>query len=83
VPLNDVVNQVVNAEDGTAVDSVMIDGRMILDRRRFTTVDVRGLRAKAECAVERMRSVNAEALALGSRHYHVDRFVDDTVRSRT
>lgn len=98
VPLNDVVNQVVNAEDGTAVDSVMIDGRMILDRRRFTTVDVRGLRAKAERAVERMRSVNAEALALaarlepvfgsfcvalGSRPYHVNRFVDDTVRIRT
>lgn len=96
VPLNDVVNLMVNAEDGTAVDSVTIDGRMVLDLGRFTTVDVRGLRAKAERAVERMRSVNAEALALaarlepvfgsfcvalGSRPHHVNRFVDDTARS--
>jgi 5-methylthioadenosine/S-adenosylhomocysteine deaminase len=92
VPLNDVVNQVVNAEDGTGVDSVMIGGRMILDRGRFTTVDSNGLRAKAERAVERMRAANAAALelaerlepvfgsfciALGSRPYHVQRFVED------
>jgi len=97
VPLNDVVNQVVNAEDGTAIDSVMIGGRMIRDRGRFTTVDYAGLRAKAERAVERMRMANAAALelaerlepvfgsfcvALGSRPYHVNRFVDDTVRSK-
>ena len=92
VPLNDVINQVVNAEDGTAVDSVMIGGRMILDRGRFTTIDTKGLAARAERAVARMRDVNAQALrmaadledvfgsfciALGSRDYHVHRFVDD------
>ena len=85
-----------NAEDGTAVDSVMIGGRMILDRGRFTTVDYEGLGAKAQRAVERMRSVNAEALelasrleavvgsfcnALGSQPYHVHRFVDDGERA--
>ncbi len=92
VPLNDVTNQIVNAEDGTGVDSVMIGGRMILERGRFTTIDYDGLAAKAERAVERMRAVNAEALelasrlepmvgsfciALGSQPYHVHRFVDD------
>ena len=92
VPLNDVTNQIVNAEDGTGVDSVMIGGRMILDRGRFTTVDYDGLAAKAEHAVERMRGVNAEALelanrleplvgsfciALGQEPYHVHRFVQD------
>jgi len=92
VPLNDVTNQIVNAEDGTGVDSVMIGGRMILDRGRFTTVDYDSLAAKAERAIERMRGVNAGALelanrlepvvgsfciALGSQPYHVHRFVQD------
>jgi guanine deaminase len=92
VPLNDVTNQIVNAEDGTGVDSVMIGGRMILERGRFTTVDYDGLAEKAERAIERMRGVNAEALelanrlepvvgsfciALGSQPYHVHRFVED------
>ena len=92
VPLNDVTNQIVNAEDGTGVDSVMIGGRMILERGRFTTVDYDSLAEKAERAIERMRGVNADALelanrlepvvgsfciALGSQPYHVHRFVAD------
>lgn len=66
---------------------------MILDNGRFTTVDVASLSARAERAVARMRDVNVDALraaaaledvfgsfciALGSRPYHVHRFVDDT-----
>jgi guanine deaminase len=96
VPLNDVTNQIVNAEDGTGVDSVMIGGRMILERRRLTTVDYDSLAARAERAIERMRGVNAEALelahrlepvvgsfciALGSQPYHVQRFVEDDAAS--
>ena len=34
LPLNDPVNQLVHSEDGTAVDSVMIGGRMVVDNRR-------------------------------------------------
>jgi guanine deaminase len=92
VPLNDLSNQIVNAEDGTGIDSVMVGGRMIVERGRFLTVDYASLAEKAERAVERMRSANAEALALaaklepmfgsfcialGSRPYPVQRFVDD------
>ena len=43
VPFNDPTNQVVLTENGAAVDSVMIGGRMVLDRGRFTTFDVRAL----------------------------------------
>jgi 5-methylthioadenosine/S-adenosylhomocysteine deaminase len=96
VPLNDITNQVVNAEDGTAVDSVMIGGRMILDRGHLTTIDVAALSRRAQNAVARMRNVNDEALraaaaledvfgsfciALGSRDYHVHRYVEDDARS--
>jgi|SRR6185503_7061068 len=92
VPLNDLSNQIVNAEDGTGIDSVMVGGRMIVERGRFLTVDYNSLAEKAERAVERMRAANADALALaarlepvfgsfcialGSRPYRVQRFVDD------
>jgi guanine deaminase len=63
IPLNDPTNQVVHAEDGTAVESVMIGGRMIVDRRRLTTVDVSRLATTVEEAVGRLRALNAEARA--------------------
>jgi len=67
VPLNSAINQVVNAEDGTGVDSVMIGGRMVLDRGRLTTIDESRLAADAEAAMERLWEVNGEGLALAMR----------------
>jgi len=67
IPLNNAINQVVNAEDGTGVDSVMIGGRMILDNGRLTTINVDRLRSGAEAAMERLRSVNGKALDLALR----------------
>jgi 5-methylthioadenosine/S-adenosylhomocysteine deaminase len=67
VPLNDVANQVVNAEDGTAVASVMVDGRMVYDGGRFAHVNLADLRVKAQEAAERLRNVNAEARELAAR----------------
>jgi guanine deaminase len=61
IPLNDATNQVVHAEDGGAVDSVMIGGRMVVDGRRLTTVDVARLATRVEEAVGRLRALNAEA----------------------
>ncbi|HSD44344.1 MAG TPA: amidohydrolase family protein [Burkholderiales bacterium] len=89
VPLNDVVNQIVFAEDGTGVDSVMIGGRMVLDRGTLTTVDLGRMRTQAEEAVARLAAANAEQKALSeklepyvgqycgglaARPYHVHRF---------
>lgn len=67
IPLNSAVNQVVNAEDATGVNSVMIGGRMILDDGRLTTVDLDRLTAGAEAAMERLWSVNGRALELALR----------------
>jgi guanine deaminase len=89
VPLNDVVNQIVFAEDGTGVDSVIIGGRLVLDRGKHTTVDLARVRAQAEEAVARLAAANAEQKALSeklepyvgqycgglaARPYHVHRF---------
>jgi guanine deaminase len=48
IPMNDPVNQLVHTEDGTAVHSVMIGGRMIVENRKLLTVDLARLAEKAE-----------------------------------
>ncbi|HWV88602.1 MAG TPA: amidohydrolase [Burkholderiales bacterium] len=67
IPLNDLLNQIVFAEDGTGVESVMIGGRWVMRERKLLTVDVQALKAKAEEAVARLRAANAEAKALGEK----------------
>jgi cytosine/adenosine deaminase-related metal-dependent hydrolase len=62
VPLNNALLQIVNSESAGAVDSVMIDGRLVLERRRLTTVDEGRVRAQAEAAAARLREANAEAI---------------------
>lgn len=91
VPLNDAANQVVNCEDSSAVDSVMIGGRMVLKGRQFTEFDYDNLRKRAAAAVGRMHEANAEprkrmeAMAefvshhctgLVCQDYHVERRID-------
>jgi guanine deaminase len=89
IPLNDPVNQVVHTEDGSGVESVMIGGRLVVDRGRLTTVDTAKLAAMAEAAVARLRAVNEPARrlveklevvvgsfcrGLAGRPYHVQRY---------
>jgi guanine deaminase len=90
IPLNDPTNQLVHTEDGGAVTHVMIGGRMVVENRRVTTVDVRALARQAEAARQRLARVNAPTRALfeqlapivgrycpGLAHtpYHVTRYV--------
>jgi 5-methylthioadenosine/S-adenosylhomocysteine deaminase len=89
LPLNDATNQLVHCEDGNAVDSVMIGGRMIVEHRSVATVDMSGLQREAEAARERLARLNVEAKALfeqlaafvgsfcpglAARPYRVDRY---------
>lgn len=67
VPLNDPVNQFVHADDGGAVMSVMIGGRMVYEERRFTTIDLDKLRREAAAAMDRLNGATAEARALATR----------------
>jgi 5-methylthioadenosine/S-adenosylhomocysteine deaminase len=60
LPLNDPVNQLVHAEDGTAVDAVMIGGRMVVENRRPVGVDLAALRTRADQARERLAVLNAD-----------------------
>lgn len=75
IPLNDLIGQIVFAEDGTGVESVMIGGRWVMRARRLLTVDVEALKRKAEESVARLREANAEARALGEKlHPYVGHF---------
>jgi 5-methylthioadenosine/S-adenosylhomocysteine deaminase len=60
LPLNDPVNQLVHTEDGTAVASVMIGGRLIVDNRRLLSVDLDRLRDRVVEAHERLAAANAD-----------------------
>jgi len=58
VPCHDMVSQIVFTENGAAVDSVMIGGRMVLDHGRLTTIDEKKLRQDASAAAERLFAAN-------------------------
>jgi 5-methylthioadenosine/S-adenosylhomocysteine deaminase len=60
LPLNDPVNQLVHCEDGTAVDSVMIGGRLVVKGRKPVGVDMARLGERAAAARERLAAANAD-----------------------
>jgi 5-methylthioadenosine/S-adenosylhomocysteine deaminase len=61
VPLRNPLQQMVLAENGAAIHSVMIDGRFIVRDRCLLTVDEARLRQEAEEAVARLDMANADA----------------------
>jgi guanine deaminase len=64
MPFNDPVNQLVHCEDGTAVDSVMIGGRLVVQGRKPVGVDLARLREQAEAVRERLYAANVDNRAL-------------------
>ena len=54
IPCNDPTNQLVHTEDGSAVHSVMVGGKMVVENRRPVGVDLSALAKKAEAARERL-----------------------------
>jgi guanine deaminase len=75
LPLNDVTNQLVHTEDGSAVDSVMIDGQIVLWQGHFTRIDIASLRKQIDAAREELaiRSHEAKQLTAALEEY-VGRF---------
>lgn len=61
VPLRSPVLQMAYAENGAAVDSVMVDGEFVLRSGEMLTIDEKVLRKKAEAAAERLDEANAGA----------------------
>ena len=61
------VNQLVHAEDATAVRHVMIGGRMIVRDRVLLTADLRGLAGAVEATRQRIAERGAQTRALTER----------------
>jgi guanine deaminase len=59
LPVNNAVNQLVHTEDGTAVDSVLVGGRLVVENGRPVGVDMTALARKVEAARARLEAANA------------------------
>jgi 5-methylthioadenosine/S-adenosylhomocysteine deaminase len=66
-PLNDVVNQLVHTEDGSAVDKVMVGGTLVVEGGEILSLDRRALRARAEATAERLRRSHAAARVVAEK----------------
>uniref|UniRef100_UPI0022EAA572 amidohydrolase family protein n=1 Tax=Falsiroseomonas oryzae TaxID=2766473 RepID=UPI0022EAA572 len=64
VPLNSAIRQLVFTEGGRAVRTVLVDGRIVLDEGRLTTLDEAALAAEAERLLPGLR---ADAAAVRER----------------
>ena len=67
IPLNNAVNALVHTEDGSAVHSVMVAGRMVVENRRLLNVDLAKLAREAESARERLERLNRDNKTLYQR----------------
>ena len=91
--LNNPINQIVNSEDGSSVESVMVDGEFILLNRQFTKIDFNKLYLDAQNATERLKAYNYESQKFASsleayisqfcvdfacKPFHVNRYVGNT-----
>ncbi|HXU90050.1 MAG TPA: amidohydrolase [Methylomirabilota bacterium] len=66
-PLADPLNALVYAETGASVDTVLVDGRVVLERGRVTTVDEAQIYARAQAAADTQRVRSREAWELARR----------------
>jgi guanine deaminase len=67
VPLNNAVNQLVNAEDGAAVRDVMIGGRFVLRDGVLPGLDWASIASRARNAAARLAEANADGRAAAER----------------
>jgi 5-methylthioadenosine/S-adenosylhomocysteine deaminase len=66
VPLRSPLTQMVFAESGSAIDKVMIGGKIVFADGRLTTIDETKLRARAEEAAARLDAANEGAKAMAA-----------------
>jgi 5-methylthioadenosine/S-adenosylhomocysteine deaminase len=89
MPFNDPVNQMVHTEDGSAVHTVLVGGRVVVENRKVVGVDMPALARRVEETrarlaqatlpnkqlFERVESVvNTFCPGLAKMPYHIDRF---------
>ncbi|MGQ0654842.1 MAG: hypothetical protein ACT4P4_21680 [Betaproteobacteria bacterium] len=66
-PLNDPVHQLVYSETGSSVDTVVIDGRLVMENGRVLTFDADEVLRESRAAFPRILQRNASVLDLARR----------------
>ena len=66
-PLADPLNTLVYAETGASVETVLVDGRVVVEHGRVTTVDADRIYARAQEAADRQRGEERRGLGPGGR----------------
>lgn len=66
-PLNDLLSTLVYAETGASVDTVLVDGRVIVERGRVLTFDEARVREEAQQAADRIRASGQSHRALAEQ----------------
>lgn len=67
VPLNDIEAQLIFCEHGSSVDTVIVDGRIVVDGRRLRTIDEDVLRQRVEEMLPSYREQYASAMRWAER----------------
>jgi 5-methylthioadenosine/S-adenosylhomocysteine deaminase len=66
-PLNHALNALVYVETGADVETVIVNGNVVLEHGQALTVDEEQLRARAQEAAQRVRTANRQAWALAEQ----------------
>jgi cytosine/adenosine deaminase-related metal-dependent hydrolase len=66
-PLNDPVHQMVFAETGSSVDTVIVDGKVLVERGEITAFDAAAIIAEAKPMLRAIRERNRELYAFARR----------------
>ncbi|MDE0432906.1 MAG: hypothetical protein OXH92_02755, partial [Bryobacterales bacterium] len=63
LPLNSAARQMVYTETGSALDTVLVEGRVVVEGGRLATIDAGALRDSVEAAIGGLRADQAEVAA--------------------
>lgn len=64
IPINDIVNQLVFAETGASVETVLIDGEIVVDNGTVKTFDVDAMAREVHDMVKSLRKRNSDLFAV-------------------
>ena len=67
VPVNDPQSQLVFAENGSSVDTVMVDGRILVEEGRITAFDADAILSEAKPMMAAIRERNSRLHSLAQR----------------
>lgn len=67
IPLNDPVQQLVHGENGSSVDTAIVDGRVLIDHRKFVAFDAEAIKAEARTMLRDIRRRNPALTSTADR----------------